>query len=521
MAERGAPAGRPAPHAGQVLSHRAHATAHAGVPRSFHMAAKKRKRKMFISVLPGEEVEVAVAEDGVLLEYYVEMTHQAKTRGNIYKGKIHNIDPALQAAFINYGAERNGFLQIDEVHPEYYAEDLNGERRGKYPPIQKALKKNQEVLVQVVKEPTGSKGAFVTSYLSLPGRYFVLTPGREQKGISRKVEDEDERKRLKEIAAGVKLDEGIGVIVRTASIGQSKAALERDISYLKRLWKDVRGKVAEAATPEMIYHEPDLAARAVRDYLTDDVSEVWVDDKETAERVSQMAALVFPRRQGLVRHHNDPEHSMWERFGLRKQIEQLHGREVILPSGGRLVIDHTEALTAVDVNSGKIGGETNFKEMALKTNMEAAAEVAKQLRLRDIGGQVVIDFIELKDRKHVAEVEKAMKTAMKIDRARHDVGKISRFGLMEVVRQRMGSSAMSVSTETCPCCQGTGTRRNLEWQALHALRDLHRAIRRGQAGEAVTYKAPQELAFYLLNHKRQRLLDLEAHYRKAVNVLPE
>jgi len=485
------------------------------------MATKKRKRKMFISVLPGEEAEVAISEDGALQEYYVEMTHQAKTRGNIYKGKIHNVDPSLQAAFINYGAERNGFLQIDEVHPEYYLEEPSGERRGKYPPIQKVLKKGQEVLVQVVKEPTGNKGAFVTSFLSLPGRYFVLTPGREQKGISRKVEEEEERKRLKEIAAGVKLDEGIGVIVRTASIGQSKAALERDISYLKRLWKEVRARGTSVSTPNMIYQEPDLSARAVRDYLTDDVAEVWVDDKETAERVTEMAALVFPRRQGLVRLHPDTDHSMWERFSLRKQIDQLHGRDVTLPSGGRLVIDHTEALTAVDVNSGKIGGETNFKEMALKTNLEAAVEVANQLRLRDIGGQVVIDFIELKDRKHVAEVEKVMKTAMKNDRARHDVGKISRFGLMEIVRQRMGSSAMSVSTELCPCCQGSGTRRNLEWQALQSLRELYRLLRKGGGAEAVIYKTSPELAFYLLNLKRQRLRAMEEHYGKIIQILPE
>jgi len=484
------------------------------------MAAKKRRHKMFISVLPGEEVEVAVTVDGALHEYYVEMTHQAKTRGNIYKGKIHNVDPSLQAAFINYGAERNGFLQIDEVHPEYYLDDATG-HKGKYPPIQKVLKKGQEVLVQVVKEPTGNKGAFVTSYLSLPGRYFVLTPGREQKGISRKVEDDEERKRLKEIAAGVKLDEGIGIIVRTASIGQSKTALERDVNYLKRLWKEVRAKGAGVPTPAMIYQEPDLSARAVRDYLTDDVAEVWVDDKETAERVSEMAALVFPRRQGLVRQHTDPEHSMWERFSLRKQIDQLHGRDVTLPSGGRLVIDHTEALTAVDVNSGKIGGETNFKEMALRTNMEAAVEVANQLRLRDIGGQVVVDFIELKDRKHVAEVEKAMKAAMKGDRARHDVGKISRFGLMEIVRQRMGSSAMSVSTEVCPVCQGSGSRRNLEWQATQTLREIYRLIRRTGSHEAVTWKTSGELAFYLLNQKRGRLAAMEEQYGKAIHVLPE
>jgi len=484
------------------------------------MASKKRTRKMYICVLPGEEAEVAATEDGILQEYYVEMTHQAKTRGNIYKGKIHNIDASLQAAFVNYGASRNGFLQIDEVHPEYYQAQDNGGRRGKYPPIQKALKKGQEILIQVVKEPTGSKGAFVTSYLSLPGRYFVLTPGREQKGVSRKVEDEAERGRLKEIAGQVKLDEGIGVIIRTASIGQSKAALERDVSYLKRLWKDVRARGTSLPAPSLIYKEPDLAARAVRDYLTDDVAEVWVDDKATMERVSEMAGLVFPRRQGLVKLHNDPEHGMWDRFNLRKQIDQLHGREVTLPSGGRLVIDHTEALTAVDVNSGKIGGETNFKEMALRLNLEAATEVANQLRLRDIGGQVVVDFIELKDRKHIAEVEKAVKAAMKMDRARHDVGAISRFGLLEIVRQRMGSSALSVSTESCPCCGGSGTRRNLEWQALQSLREIYRLLRRTGAGETVTFTAPQELAFYLLNHKRERLRAMEEEHQKTIAVMP-
>jgi ribonuclease E len=476
---------------------------------------------MFIAVLPGEEVEVAVSEDGVLQEYYVEMAHQAKTRGNIYKGKIHNIDPSLQAAFINYGAERNGFLQIDEVHPEYFVSPPNAERKAKYPPIQKVLKKGLEVLVQVVKEPTGNKGAFVTSYLSLPGRYFVLTPGSEQRGISRKVEDEEERKRLKEMAGNVKLDEGIGVIVRTASIGQSKAALERDLSYLKRLWKEVRQRGTTVPTPTLIYEEPDLAARAVRDYLTEDIAEVWVDDKETADRVGEMAQLIFPRRSGIVKYHGDMEHPMWDRFNLRKQIDQLHGREVTLPSGGRLVIDHAEALTAVDVNSGKTVGETNFKEMALKTNTEAAVEAAKQLRLRDIGGQVVIDFIEMKDHKHVAEVEKAMRAAMKNDRARSDVSKISRFGLMEIVRQRMGSSAMSVSTEPCPHCKGLGSRRNMEWQSLEALREIYRLLRKSGTGETVTFKAPAELAFYLLNQKRSRLRALEEQYQKTVSVILE
>ena len=479
---------------------------------------KKRKQKMFISVLPGEQVEVAVAEDGLLLEYYVEMVHQAKTRGHIYKGKIHNIDPALQAAFINYGAERNGFLQIDEVHPEYYQIVQSGDRRPKYPPIQKALKKNQELLVQVVKEPTGHKGAFLTTYLSLPGRYFVLTPGREQRGVSRKIEDEAERKRLKEVISGLKLDEGLGLIVRTAAMAQSKTSLERDLSYLKRLWKEVRQRGTTASTPSLIYEELDLSSRAVRDYLTDDVGEIWVDEPETAKRVAEMAALVYPRRPGIVKGHSDIDIPLWDRFNLRKQIEQLYGREVTLPSGGVLVFDHAEALTAVDINSGKIGGESNFREMALKTNVEASEEVARQLRLRDIGGQVVIDFIEMKDRTHVAEVEKTLRAAFKNDRARTDVGRISRFGLLEIVRQRLGSSALSITSEPCPCCNGSGQRRNHEWQALTVLKEIYRQLRKDTTQEAVTAKVSEELALYMLNNKRVRLSAMEEEFKKKINI---
>jgi ribonuclease E len=481
----------------------------------------KRKKKMFISVLPGEQVEVALAEDGVLTEYYVEMVHQVKTRGNIYKGKIHNIDPALQAAFINYGAERNGFLQIDEVHPEYYLIVQGPDRKAKYPPIQKALKKNQEVLVQVVKEPTGSKGAFMTTYLSLPGRFFVLTPGREQRGVSRKIEDEEERKRLKEAISGLKLDEGLGIIVRTAALGQSKSALERDLSFLKRLWKEVRQKGTQAATPSLVYQELDLSARAVRDYLTDDVAEVWVDEPETAKKVADMAALVFPRRPGIVRQHTDMDLALWDRFNLRRYIEQLYSREVTLPSGGRLVFDQGEALTAVDINSGKIGGESNFREMALKTNVEAAEEIARQLRLRDIGGQIVIDFIEMKDRKHVAEVEKSLRTILKTDRARTDVGKMSHFGLLEMVRQRIGSSAVSITTEPCPCCKGAGTRRNLEWQSMAVLKELYRVLRKNNSPETVPCKVSAELAVYLLNQKRNRLSQFETEFHKKISIIVE
>jgi len=335
------------------------------------------------------------------------------------------------------------------------------------------------------------------------------------------VEDEEERKRLKEMASKLKLDEGLGLIVRTASIEQSKTALERDLSFLKRLWKDVRQKGTTQDVPSIIYKEAELASRAVRDYLTDDISEVWLDDKATADQVTEMVALVFPRRRGIVKLHTDVDHGLWERFNLKRQIEQLHSREVTMQSGGRLVFDHTEALTAVDINSGKIGGETNFKEMVLKTNMEAAAEIARQLRMRDIGGQVVIDFIEMKDRKHCAEVEKTLRAAVKNDRARTDVGRLSKFGLLEMVRQRIGSSALSISDEPCSHCAGSGRRRNLEWQSMQSLKDIYRQLKRQNCPEVITYKAPDDLALYLLNQKRARLCALETEYGKTIVIAQE
>lgn len=470
------------------------------------------KRKMFISVLSGELVEVVLAEDGLVQEYYVEMQHQAKVKGNIYKGVVSNLDANLQAAFVSYaGGVKNGFLQIDEVHPEYYVAHHEPMKGRKYPPIQKVLRPGQEILVQVVKEPAGTKGAFLTSYLSLPGRFLVLTPGREQIGVSRKVENDAERAHLKTIIEGLAQGAGLGVIVRTVSTGASKASLTRDMQFLKRLWKEVRGRGQTQPAPSLIYEELDLSTRAVRDYLTDDVQEVWVDDEATAKQVAELASLLFPKKQNLVQVHAETHHSLFERFSLQKELDLIHAREVPLPSGGRLVIDGTEALTAIDINSGRSGGKTNFEDMAFRTNLEAARAIPAQLRLRDIGGQIVVDFIEMRDRDHWREIEKAIRNGMKGDRARYDVGKIGPFGMLEIVRQRIGSSAISISTEPCPCCKGTGIRRNMEWRAMQSLRDIARALRQAAAGNqpSLAYPAEAELAFYLLNAKRSIVQKME------------
>ena len=475
------------------------------------------KRRMFISVLPGEQVEVAIAEEGRLQEYYLDMFHQRKLKGNIYKGVIHNIDTNLQAAFVSYGAGKNGFLQIDEIHPEYWLTHHEPSKGKKFPPIQKVLKPGQEVLVQVVKEPTGNKGAFLTTWLSLAGRFLVLTPGQEQIGVSRKVDSDEERTRLREMMNGIDPGQGLGVIVRTVSAGTTKTTLKNDLQYLKRVWKDIRKKATEVSAPALIYQEPGLPQRAVRDYLTDDVCEIWVDNEEVADSIRETVSLLFPRKKELVRLHTDVRMPLWERFSLRRQLDQIYSREVTLPSGGRLVFDQTEALMAVDINSGKISGKVNFESMAHRTNMEAAEAIARQLKLRDIGGQVVIDFIEMRDKKHVLEVEKTLRTAMKNDRARHDVGRMSSFGLLELVRQRTGSSALSITMEPCPFCGGTGQRRNLEWQALQALREMRRALRT-HGGDKYVFETTRELGLYLLNHKRDSLRDMEQDFGKCLEI---
>lgn len=472
---------------------------------------------MFISVFPGEQIEVLLTKDGLIEEYYVEITGQNKTKRNIYKGVIHNIDPSLQAAFVNYGEKKNGFLQIDEVHPEYYLSKTKAGRGQKYPPIQKVLRPGQELLVQVVKQPTGSKGAFLTTYLTLPGRFFVLTPGREQLAISRKIEDDQERARLKKIVTELKLDPGVGVILRTVSADQNKTNLYRDLQFLKRLWKDVRKKGMAAQAPSLIYEERDLAFRAVRDYLTADVAEIWVDDQTTAEQIEEVVVLLYPRRKKLVKKHLDSDRTLFERFNLKAQLQSIYNRRVPLPSGGELVFDSAEALTAVDINSGKIGGEKNFQEMALKTNLEAAKEIGHQLRLRDIGGQIVIDFIEMKDKKNCLQVERTLKTALKDDKARSTVGRISRFGLLEMVRQRMGSSAISTSFKTCPCCQGVGYVRNMEWLAQELLKKIYRQLSCKKSNTVLQLKVEANLALYLLNHKKERIRFLEEQFGVNIN----
>lgn len=497
-------------------------------------AAKKTKRVLYVSVVPDEQTEVVITEDGLVTEYFVEMAHQVKIRGNIYKGVINNIDTNLQAAFVNFGNGKNGFLQIDEVHPEYYLVPHDAAHGPKYPPIQKVLKVGQEVLVQVVKEPAGTKGAFLTTWISIAGRFLVLTPGQEQIGVSRKVEDPEERARLKELLNDIQPGENMGVIIRTASEGVNKDSIKQDLEFLQKLWKDIQKRAPIEKSPSLIYQEADLATRSVRDYLSDDIEEIWTDDEATKARVEEVASVIFPdRAKELVKLHKEQRQTLWERFNLLKQLETVTSREVVLPSGGRLVFDQTEALMAIDINSGKTQGKTNFEAMVFRTNMEAAEAIARHLRLRDIGGQVVIDFIEMRDKNHCREVERTIRNAMRRDRARHDVGHMSSFGLLELVRQRTGTSAISITTEPCPHCHGTGVRRNMEWQAQQAMRDLQaklcksldngknkKADQKNDKPDTATfvYESDAELALYILNRKRDRIAALEEKFGVHIEV---
>lgn len=475
------------------------------------------RRVLYVSTVPDEQVEVVITENGVVSEYFVEMAHQSKIRGNIYKGIINNVDANLQAAFVNFGCGKNGFLQIDEVHPEYYLAP-HDDKSTKYPPIQKVLKAGQEILVQVVKEPNGSKGAFLTTWLSLAGRFLVLTPGQEQIGVSRKVEDNEERQRLRSLLSGIKPGENMGIIIRTASEGASKNHIHKDLQLLKRTWKNIQKLVVKSPAPSLVYQEAELATRAVRDYLNEDIDEVWVDSKDVQKSISELIKVLYPKNKEMLHLYDDKKQTLWEHFNITRQLDEVTKREVNLPSGGRLVFDQTEALMAIDINSGKSQGKNNFEAMVYRTNMEAAEAIARHLRLRDIGGQVVIDFIEMRDKAHCKDVENALHTAMKRDRARHDIGKLSSFGLLELVRQRTGSSVISISSEPCPYCRGTGFRRNLEWQAQGVLRDIRSKLAGKNVPSTYVHHVEQEIAFYLLNKKRDRLSELEHEFNVKIEI---
>lgn len=462
-------------------------------------------RKMLINATGVEELRVAVVEDGRLEAFYVETAAQAQTRGNIYKGVVANVEPSLQASFIDYGRPKHGFLQIADLRNDLWGEH-QAPAKG-LPPLQEVLKKGRQLLVQVVKEETGNKGAALTTHLSIPGQYLVLTPGHSHVGVSRQIADEKERSRIKEVLDSLERPEDLGVIARTAAEGRSKRDLTANLKQLVRLWEDLEARGREAKPRSLIHKEEELAVRTVRDLFTSDLSEILVDDPDVFERVSTFVGTVNPRRKKIVKLYQQ-QRPIFAKYALEEQISSIYQPAVRLPSGGSIVISPTEALVAVDVNSGKTAGGRQLEDTALAVNNEAAAEIARQLRLRDLGGLIVIDFIDMRDRSNQRNVRKALVDALKGDKAKTTVGHISRFGLLEMSRQRIRPAIDFGSTRTCPLCQGRGLLLTTEALGRGVLRGLELKLRSYGGKGLKVYLAP-ETAHYLQNVKRAELARLE------------
>ena len=470
-------------------------------------------KKMLINATHPEENRVAIVENGVLTELGIEVAGREPTKGNIYKAAVVRVESGLQAAFVDYGAERLGFLQIDEVNAAVVKPDL---KSGGRPRINDLLQRGQEILVQIVKEERGTKGAALTTYLSLAGRYMVLMPGTPTRGVSRKAEDDKQRKQMKKALSSLELPENIGCIVRTAALDQTREELERDYLYLMRLYENIETLEKKLKAPALIYKESNLVIRSIRDYFTTDMDEVLIDDPEVFREAREFFEVVMPDHAGLVKLHQE-RRPIFSRYQIEEQIETISRNKVALPSGGSIVIDTTEALVAVDVNSGKMAGESNVEATATRTNLEAAEEVARQLRLRDLGGLIVIDFIDMRDRKHNRQVEERLKESTARDKARISIGHISQFGMLEMSRQRIKPALSEGAYRTCPHCQGAGRIRSVETLAISVLRRLHAGLAKGQIAQAEAQMA-REVASYLLNEKREELVEMERRYQADIQI---
>ncbi len=468
---------------------------------------------MLINAQRSEELRIAIVQGNTLENYQVDIAESGLTRGNIYRGLIANIQPSLNAAFIDYGAERHGFLAIQDVVPEaYYRSPKGGHAR-----IEDVLEKSKPIVVQVAKDAIGQKGAALTTSLSLAGRYLVLTPFEDTRGVSRKVEDEDIRKKLKTLANGLDLPQGCGVIVRTNALDQTKATLSRDLAALLRLWKRVQAAALEGRGTRLIYSDQDLILQALRDYLDSSIEEVLVDDEEAFQKARAYMQAFMPRGKTRLTYYAD-RLPLFARYGLEAQIDRIYERRVDLPSGGSIVIDGTEALTAIDVNSGRSTKAATQEETALSTNLEAANEVARQLRLRDIGGLVVVDFIDMRASKNQRKVEKTLKDALKEDKARASVGRISPNGLLEINRQRIQQALQVRTHRICPTCNGSGRLASEEMVSLSLLRRIEARAASG-AIQGVRVGLHPELADAFQNGRRKELSDLEQEFDIKIEII--
>ena len=474
-------------------------------------------KKMLFNARHSEELRVAIIDGQKLIDLDIETPGSAQKKGNIYKGIITRVEPSLEAAFVEYGADRHGFLPLKEVSRAYFNQGTELLEPSKVR-IQDVLREGQKLLVQVEKEERGSKGAALTTFISLAGRYLVLMPNNPRAGgVSRRIESEG-REELRDIIAQLELPNGMSVIGRTAGVGHTIEELRWDLSYLLHLWQAIEEAAAQQDEPLLIYHESSLVIRAIRDYFQPDIGEILIDDADVFEQVVHFMERVMPDSVKLVKFYRD-EVPLFSRYQIEHQIETAFSRNVPLSSGGALVIDTTEALVAIDVNSGKATSGADIEETALATNLEAADEIARQLKLRDIGGLVVIDFIDMEHPKHMREVENRLRDALKYDRARVQIGRISRFGLLELSRQRLQRALGETSYVTCPRCHGSGHIRSIESLAFHVLRIVHEEMVRPHCG-GVVVQLPVEAATFLLNEKRHDIKKLEERYSVRIALVP-
>ncbi len=468
---------------------------------------------MIINAVHPEESRVAIIENGNLQNLALATETREKIRGNIYKGIVQKVVHSFNAAFVDFGFSRHGFLPLDEVHPEYHSAAKDKLTSAKI------LRKNQEVIVQVTKEEKGTKGPSLTTYISLPGRYLVIMPGHKRTGISRKIEDEAERKKLKDIGRQLKLPESIGFIIRTAGLSKSKRDLQKDANYLLRLWKAITKRSKELTSQGIIYQESNIVIQSIRDYFTTDISEVLVDNPEVFKKVKDFFKQVIPKHQKTVRLYENKT-PVFIKYNIEKQIESLYKRTISLKSGGSISIDPTEALVAVDVNTARFTRVKNPEETSLITNLEAADEIARQLRLRDLGGLIVIDFIDMKSLKNRQQVERQIKNAFKIDKANIEISRISKFGLIEISREYLRTPLFDESHIECTYCSGSGKTRSRESLSLVILREIYDKVSTGSIAE-IQVTLFHDVATYLLNQKRKELFNIEKQFDTIISIFSD
>ncbi len=489
---------------------------------------KPQLLKLLVNAEEPEECRLALLADGRLESIHVSTVSSKQTKNNIYKAKIVAIESNLQAAFVDYGTDKNGFLPFNEIHPEYYKQEISQkdkklieQHQWKKLKITDVLERGQEVLVQVVKEEVGNKGANMTTYLSIPGRCVVLMPGSDSTGISRKISGEERRSQLREIITSLNIPEGIGWIVRTASVDITKTALSKDVRYLVKLWKEIKKKGQTLNGIGMVYQDHDCVLRFLREHFDPDIKEILVDDLAAFEKVNDFLDQLPVKQRGAKARLHKGSRPIFNQYNVEDQIESIYQPQVPLPSGGSIVIDPTEALVAIDVNSGSTGKKgQNFEDSIFKANMEAASELARQLRLRDLGGLIVVDFIDMRSSKNIRGVERQVKSAMKRDRAKVDISRISKFGLMQISRQKLGAPIETSNYRVCEHCKGRGMVRSVETLALFYLRRIQTGASRKEVIR-VECHFPLDVAQYLLNNKRTEIGDIEARNKISVIIVAD